>query len=122
MDMNMNNFNGSTSNYEADFLSEILKAENKRLIDPRYLDQLGQKYTIRVAYYLRVSTLAQATKDKVSLPEQEIQIKTKISNNDNWSIYKKYSDNGISGKSMEGRKGFMQMIDDAKLGKFDVII
>jgi len=113
--VNINDMNEET------FIESLQKTELRRLIDPTYLENLQKPYKIRVAYYLRVSTANQAKADKVSLSEQETQIKEFVAQN-NWEIYKRYCDEGISGKNMETRDSFMEMIDDAKDGKFDVIV
>lgn len=117
MNMSMNNLITT----ESDFVQEILKAEQSRLIDLNYLEQLKLPYLIRAAFYLRVSTIAQAKSDKTSLHEQELQIKEMITRN-NWVLSGRYCDGGLSGKSMDSRKDFLRLVEDAKQGMFDVIV
>ena len=38
-----------------------------------------------------------------------------------YTLYKLYADEGISGKSMRNRKAFLQLLEDAKEGRFDVL-
>ncbi len=75
---------------------------------------------LRVVYYARVST--DSEKQLNSLDNQlnyyEKFIKTKA----NWSFIRGYIDEGISGVSVKNRIAFQQMIADAKLHKFDLII
>lgn len=41
---------------------------------------------------------------------------------DRYDFVGRYMDKGITGTAAKKRKGFMSMIDDAKKGKFDIII
>ena len=40
----------------------------------------------------------------------------------NWIVIERYVDDGITGTQAKKRPEFMRMIDDAKLGKFDLIV
>ena len=40
----------------------------------------------------------------------------------NWQVINRYIDEGITGTSAKKRPAFMQMISDAKRGKFDLIV
>lgn len=72
-----------------------------------------------VCAYARVSN----DKDSMlhSLSAQVQYYKEYISNNDDWLFVKVYYDEGISG-TKEDRPAFMQMVQDAKEGKIDLII
>ena len=74
----------------------------------------------RVTAYCRVST----DKDDQlnSLENQERYFKEYISSNPDWEYAPLYVDEGISGTSTKKRKAFNRMIEDAKLGKFDMIL
>ena len=72
------------------------------------------------AIYTRVSTREQAIAG-YSLEEQEKLLKAFCSENQ-MSLYNVYSDKGISGKSIKGRPGLMEMLADAELKKFDVVL
>ena len=46
----------------------------------------------------------------------------KIKENPNWELAKIYSDAGISGTSIDKRLGFQEMIRDAMVREFDLVI
>lgn len=75
---------------------------------------------LRVAYYSRVSTdsLEQAT----SIVNQNDYFINLIENAPNWTFVGGYTDEGISGKNVLKRDSFLQMIEDAKNDKFDLIL
>ena len=75
---------------------------------------------LRVTYYARVST----DKDEQlhSLKAQVDYYREYIQSNPGWIYTEGYIDEGISGTSVEKRESFLQMIEDAKSGKFDFII
>ena len=74
---------------------------------------------LRVTYYARVST----DKDEQlhSLKAQVDYYREYIQSNPGWTYTEGYIDEGISGTSVEKRESFLQMIEDAKSGKFDFI-
>ena len=74
---------------------------------------------IKVACYCRVSTKKE---EQVLSLENQRSIFEKYVNQQNMEIYKLYTDNGISGKSIEKRPGFQDMIEDAKKGLFSKIL
>lgn len=75
---------------------------------------------VRVAAYCRVSTAEEA---QVGSFEMQVQhFKAVIENNPTYELVKIYTDEGISGTSLNKRKGFQTMIDDAMNGKIDLIL
>ena len=75
---------------------------------------------VRVAAYCRVST---AEEEQVGSFEMQVQhFGSVIENNPNYELVKIYKDEGISGTSVEKRKGFQEMIEDACAGKIDLIL
>ncbi len=75
---------------------------------------------LKVCAYARVST---------DLEEQANSYQTQISEftktieaNDEWEFVKMYSDEGISGTYLNKRTGFLEMIQDARDGKIDMIL
>lgn len=75
---------------------------------------------VRVAAYCRVSTAEEA---QVGSFEMQVQhFKAVIENNPTYELVKIYTDEGISGTSLNKRKGFQNMIDDAMNGKIDLIL
>ena len=74
----------------------------------------------KVAIYARVSTEHEA---QLSALENQIQYYDDIlSKHPDWILYDRYIDEGISGTSIKKRKNFMRMMEDAKAGKFDLIV
>lgn len=75
---------------------------------------------MKIAAYCRVSTSHENQAD--SFESQQRYFREYISNHPNWTLYRIYADEGISGTSTKKRTAFNQMIADAKLGKFQLII
>ena len=75
---------------------------------------------LRVVVYCRVSTdgLSQAT----SFELQRNYYLQFVRKHIQWKLIAMYSDEGITATSTEKRIGLLQMLEDAKAGKFDVII
>lgn len=74
----------------------------------------------RIAAYARVSTLAERQEE--SFRAQVKYYKQLILNTDGWELVNVYADQGISGAGARKRPGFMQMIEDASMGKIDLIL
>lgn len=73
-----------------------------------------------VAIYARVSTEHEA---QLSALDNQVQYYDNIlSNHPDWKLYKRYIDEGITGTSVNKRKNFQKMLDDAENGCFDLII
>lgn len=73
-----------------------------------------------VAIYTRVSTTDQA-REGHSLEEQEKRLKARCISN-GYEVYKVYTDAGISGKDVDNRPAYQQMMRDMKKGKFNIIM
>lgn len=75
---------------------------------------------LRVGYYGRVST----DKDDQlnSLENQKKYFEDMITKNENWTFIKGYLDEGISGTAVKNRDAFLKMVEDATLGKIDLIL
>lgn len=75
---------------------------------------------LRVTFYARVST----DKDEQlhSLQAQASYYTNLIQSHPGWEYVPGYIDEGISGASVRKRESFLQMIEDAKNGKFDFIL
>lgn len=95
-------------------------------MDVRRLDEMQAQgrsifdTELAVAYYARVST----DKDEQinSLGNQKRYFEDYIAANPRWTFAGGYVDEGISGTSVEGREQFLKMIEDAKRGRFDLIV
>ena len=75
---------------------------------------------LRVTFYARVST--ETDEQLNSLDNQISFFENFIKSNKNWTYVNGYIDEGISGSTVKRRKKFLQMIDDAKSGYFDLIV
>ena len=75
---------------------------------------------LRVTDYARVST--DYLEQKKSLQNQVEHFEQYIKGNPNWTYVKGYVDDGITGTSDVKRDNFMKMIEDARSGKFDLIV
>lgn len=74
----------------------------------------------KVAIYARVSTEHEA---QISALENQIQYYDQIlSRHPDWELYERYIDEGITGTSVNKRKNFQCMLQDAEAGRFDLII
>ena len=75
---------------------------------------------LRVCFYARVSTDSDVQLN--SLESQLNYYENYIKSKPKWIYIRGYVDEGISGVRVEKRESFKEMIRDAKLGKFDLII
>ncbi len=74
----------------------------------------------KVVFYGRVSTEHEA--QSYALSNQMQWYEELKENYPNWIVIERYVDDGITGTQAKKRPEFMRMIDDAKLGKFDLIV
>ena len=74
----------------------------------------------QVCGYARVSTDLEDQKN--SYEAQLSEYESRIKNNPDWEFVGLYSDEGISGTSLEKREGFKRMIKDALDGKIDLVL
>lgn len=84
------------------------------------VDFYDEELPQRVAVYVRVST--DDIKQTTSFELQQRYYEDYINSRPNWTLYRIYSDEGISGTSAAHRKEFAMMLEDAKAGRFDLII
>ena len=75
---------------------------------------------LRVTFYARVST--ERDEQLNSLENQVMYFENFIKSQDNWIFVDGYVDEGISGTSVNKRDNFLRMINDAKGGKFNLIL
>lgn len=73
--------------------------------------------TIRAVSYLRMSTARQ----EMSIPDQRKRIE-EYAKKRGFELIAEYKDAAISGDRTEKRTGFLRMLEDAKLGKFQAIL
>ena len=75
---------------------------------------------MRVTFYARVST--DSNEQLNSLSNQVTYYEEMIRKNTAWTYVPGYIDEGLSGISTKKRENFHRMVDDAKAGKFDLIV
>lgn len=88
------------------------------VISNKYKTSLNDK--IRICCYARVSTFHE--KQVNALDNQLQWYDSILKDHPNWEKVGVYVDKGITGTKATKRNGFMQMIEDASSGKFDLII
>ena len=75
---------------------------------------------IRTAMYARVSTEHEA---QINALENQLEwYKIECSRHSDWEIVEVYVDQGITGTQAQKRPEFLRMMENAKKGKFDLII
>ena len=81
---------------------------------------MGDETPINIAIYGRVST---EHEEQMSAMENQCAWYESIAQNHNeWNVVERYYDKGITGTAAQKRPAFMQMLDDARAGKFKLII
>lgn len=94
---------------------DIYEVANKMKLERKTIFDLN----LRVTFYARVSTTMDSQENSI---ENQITFFTNlIQNNRNWIFVNGYADR-IRGESASNRIEFQRMINDAKSGKFDLII
>ena len=79
----------------------------------------NQNDKVRVCFYGRVSTQHEA---QINALDNQLQwYESVLKDHPNWEKVKVYVDKGISGTQATKRHGFMQMIEDASKGMFDLV-
>ena len=74
----------------------------------------------KIVFYGRVSTEHEA---QLSALENQMQwYDEQLKRHENWTLVNRYIDKGITGTMAKKRPAFMQMIEDAKTGGFDLIV
>ena len=92
----------------------------KYIPEEKPLDYYDNDVDQKVAIYVRVST--DDIRQTTSYELQKKYYEDFVLKHPNWTLYKIYADEGISGTSTKKRDAFNQMISDAKANKFDLII
>ncbi len=94
---------------------DIYTIANQMKMEHKTINDLS----IRVTFYARVSTMREEQENSI---EHQIQYFTElIQDNPNWIFVPGYVDR-IRGESAANRTSFLQMIEDGKSGKFDLIL
>ena len=74
----------------------------------------------QIVYFGRVSTEHEAQLEALEKQMQWYEDQTKY--HPNWTVVGRYIDEGITGTLAKKRPAFMRMIEDARQGKFDLIV
>lgn len=83
-------------------------------------DFLDRNRHRKMVFYGRVSTEHEA--QMAALENQIEWYDDQAKHHPNWEVLNKYIDEGITGTQAKKRPAFLQMIEDAKKGKFDLIV
>ena len=73
------------------------------------------------AIYTRVSTDNQAEKDFSSCEAQEEKIRAFIKSQNNWVVFKVYSDAGYTGTNLN-RPALQELLQDIKQGEINIVL
>lgn len=95
------------------------KEKQKPLIGNPFL-KLDRNRPRKMVFYGRVSTEHEA---QLSALENQIQwYDDQAKYHPNWTVLDKYIDEGITGTQAKKRPAFLRMLEDARAGKFDLIV
>lgn len=84
------------------------------------IPQLDRNRHRKICFYGRVSTEHEA---QLSALQNQMQwYDDQLEKHNNWELVDKYIDEGITGTQAKKRPAFLKMIEDAKNGKFDLIV
>ena len=81
---------------------------------------MNKRQSKKCAIYTRVSTDNQAEKEFSSCDAQEQKIKSFIASQENWQVFKVYSDAGYSGVNTD-RPALQELLSDLKQEKIDIV-
>lgn len=84
------------------------------------LKRTGENTLLRVALYGRVAAQYEMQSD--AMENQLKRCQEAVAENKDWNVVKTYQDMGISGTQAKKCPSFMKMLEDAKLGKFDMVV
>ena len=94
-------------------------SENKVVL-PTNVSTFDRNRQRSVVFYGRVSTEHEA--QLAALENQMQWYENQAKYHPNWTVLKSYIDRGITGTQAKKRPAFMEMLDDAKYHKFDLIV
>lgn len=91
-----------------------------KVVMPTNVSKFDRNRERTIVFYGRVSTEHEA---QLSALENQMQwYDNQAKYHPNWSVLKKYIDRGITGTQAKKRPAFMEMLEDAKRNKFDLIV
>jgi site-specific DNA recombinase len=80
----------------------------------------GEKVTIRVIAYYRVSTPQQAERESIEIQKMERE-EDFLTLGDDYELVGEYQDDGISGEEIDKRPGFQETLDRIRQGDVDIL-
>lgn len=91
-----------------------------RVVLPTNINILDRNRPRRIVFYGRVST---EHEDQLSALENQLQwYDDQAKYHSNWTVLRKYIDEGITGTQAKKRPAFLEMLADARQKKFDLIV
>ena len=93
---------------------------DNKVVMPTNVSKFDRNRERTVVFYGRVSTEHEA--QLAALENQMQWYDDQAKYHPNWNVLKKYIDRGITGTQAKKRPAFMEMLEDAKRNKFDLIV
>ena len=93
---------------------------DNKVVMPTNVSKLDRNRERTIVFYGRVSTEHEA--QLAALENQMQWYDDQAKYHPNWNVLKKYIDRGITGTQAKKRPAFMEMLEDAKRNKFDLIV
>lgn len=93
---------------------------DNKVVMPTNVSKFDRNRERTIVFYGRVSTEHEA--QLAALENQRQWYDDQAKYHPNWNVLKKYIDRGITGTQAKKRPAFMEMLEDAKRNKFDLIV
>lgn len=93
---------------------------DNKVVMPTNVSKFDRNRERTIVFYGRVSTEHEA--QLAALENQMQWYEDQAKYHPNWNVLKKYIDRGITGTQAKKRPAFMEMLEDAKRNKFDLIV
>ena len=93
---------------------------DNKVVMPTNVSKFDRNRERTIVFYGRVSTEHEA--QLAALENQMQWYDDQAKHHPNWNVLKKYIDRGITGTQAKKRPAFMEMLEDAKRNKFDLIV
>ena len=93
---------------------------DNKVVMPTNVSKFDRNRERTIVFYGRVSTEHEA--QLAALENQMQWYDDQAKYHPNWNVLKKYIDRGITGTQAKKRPAFMEMLEDAKRNKFDLIV
>jgi len=100
---------------------KALSPQGCRFLIIKFYKTMNDTKFKQCAIYTRVSTDLQAEKEFSSCESQEEKIQSFIQSQNNWQIFRVYSDAGYSGANLN-RPALQELLEDVKQKKIDIVL